>query len=85
MHDWFTPLVRLVKVTLRGVWVVHPVGADQIGHGGEGFVARHSGPLAPRTLWENAVPGKYQNAPQWEARGTITRHPASNLERDDLG
>lgn len=23
--------------------------------------------------------------PQWEAGGTLTRHPASNLERDDLG
>lgn len=75
----------LVKVTLRGVWVVRPVGADQIGHGPGGFVARRGGPLAPRALWENAGPGKCQNAPQWEAVGTRTRHPASNLERDDLG
>lgn len=46
MHDWFTPLAPLVKVTLLGAWVVRPVGADQIGHGAEGFVARHSGPVA---------------------------------------
>lgn len=42
VHDWFTPLARLVKVTLLGMWVVHPVGADHIGHGAGGvggFVA----------------------------------------------
>ncbi len=59
----------LVKVTLRGVWVVRPVGADQIGHGAEGFVARHSGPVAPRALWENAGPGKCQNAPNGKQGG----------------
>ncbi|TNN58916.1 hypothetical protein EYF80_030829 [Liparis tanakae] len=57
------PSTPLVKVTLRGVWVVHPVGADQIGHGAESFVARHGGPVAPRALWENAGPEKCQNAP----------------------
>lgn len=67
------------------MWVVRPVGADQIGHGSESFVDRHSGPVAPRTLWENAVRGKCQNAPQWEAWENTTGQPASNLERDDLG
>lgn len=85
MHDWFTPLARLVKVTLRGVWVVRPVGADQIGHGAEGFVACHSGPVAPRALWENVGLENATTPPNGKQGGTITRHPASNLERDDLG
>lgn len=75
----------LVKVSLQGRWVARPVGPDRIGHSPESFVDRRSGPVAPRTLWENAGPGKCQNAPQWEAWGNTTGHPASYLERDDLG
>lgn len=37
VHDRFTPLALLVKVTLPGLWVVRPVGADQIGHGAGGL------------------------------------------------
>lgn len=85
MHDWFTPLARLVKVTLRGVWVVRPVGADQIGHGAEGFCCPPLQPVGPPDAVGKRGPGKCQNASQWEAGWTITRHPASNLERDDLG
>lgn len=69
MHDQLTPLAPLVKVTLRGVWVVRPVGADQIGHGVEGFVARRSGPVAPRVLWENAGQGNAKTPPNGKQGG----------------
>lgn len=69
VHDRFTPLARLVEVTLRGVWVARPVGADRIGHAADGFVGRRSGPVAPRALWENAGPEKYQKRPQWGGEG----------------
>lgn len=71
MHDWFTPLARLVKVTLQGVWVVRPVGADQIGHSAEGFVACHSAPMASRALWENAGSGEMPKRPPMGSKGGL--------------
>lgn len=92
VHDWFTPLPPppLVKVTLRGVWVVRPVGADQIGHGAEGALLPATAARWPPGLCgKTRGPGKCQKRPPMgsmgEEGGTITRHPASNLERDDLG
>ena len=63
VHDWFTPFARLVKVKLPGVWVVHPVGADQIGHGTEGFVAQRAARWPPERCGKTQGQGNAKTPP----------------------